>query len=238
MKINKTFVVGLLVLTATVHAGAKSHAGRKSPSVSKSRSNSIVIEKPGDLPELAQRRSDGMFLNTNGAGQAFLYLEQDQGRTVAVLDVSNPASIRESRRVTVDAKSTYDFVQYLGKSLVLIRYRDGSGFAALNVGKNKQPVLTAMSGLPNSSSIQNIDQHTFLFISANSASKGTGDSQIEVVDFSNPSAPVALAVVHGLVQELERQDTGTVFLLGDDGLTVVRRPSIEEEYQLESTDTN
>jgi len=70
-----------------------------------------------------------------------------------------------------DAKSTYDFVQYLGKSLVLIRYRDGSGYAALNVGKNKQPVLTAMSELPNSTSVQNIDQHTFLFASTSSAGK-------------------------------------------------------------------
>ena len=41
--------------------------------------------------------------------------------------------------------------------------------------------------------------------------------------------------VHGLVQRLERPDTGTLFLLGDDGLTVLRRPSVEEEYQLETS---
>jgi hypothetical protein len=238
MKITTIFIVSLFALTTTVHAAGKSHAGKKSSAVSKQRSNSIVIEAPGDLPEMAQRHSEGMYLHTNGTGQAFLYLEQDQGRTLAILDVSDPASIRESRRITVDAKSSYDFVQYMGKSLVLVRYRDGSGYAAINVGENKQPVLTVMTGLPDSSMIQNIDQHTVLFASTNSLGKATGNNQVEVVDFSNPSAPVALVTVHGLVQKLDRQDTGTVFLLGDNGLTVLRRPSLEEEYQLESTYTN
>lgn len=238
MKISTILLVSAFALTATVHVEAKGHAGRKSAAVSKSRSNSIVIDAPGNLPETAQRHSEAMYLHTNGTGQAFLYLEQDQGRSLAILDVSNPASIRETRRISVDAKSTYDFVEYLGKSLVLVRYRDGSGYAALNVGKNKQSVLTAMSGLPNSTGIQNLDPHTFLFGPGNSSGNGTGDNQIEVVDFSNPSAPVTLVAVHGLVQKLERPDTGTLFLLGDDGLTVVRRPSVEEEYQLEATYTN
>ena len=238
MKISTMLLASLFALTATVHAGAKSHAGKKSAPAAKPRTNSIVIDAPTDLPELAQRHSERMFLHANGSGQAFLYLEQDQGKTVAVLDVSTPGSIREARRITVDAKSTYDFVQYLGKSLVLVRYHDGSGYAALNIGKNKQPVLTAMSGLPNSSSIQSINQNTFLFASANGGSTAAPDDQVEVVDFSNPSAPVALVVVQGLVQKLERQDTGTLFLLGKDGLTVLRRPSLEEEYQLETTYTN
>ena len=98
MEISKMLVVSLFALTATAHAGAKSHAARKSVAPTKPRSNSVVIDAPGDLPELAQRHSEGMFLHTNGSGQAFLYLEQDHGKTVAILDVSNPGSIREAGR--------------------------------------------------------------------------------------------------------------------------------------------
>jgi hypothetical protein len=32
-------------------------------------------------------------------------------------------------------------------------------------------------------------------------------------------------------QKIENSDTGTVFLLGADGLTVLRRPQLEEEYR-------
>ena len=85
MKISngKRLLIAVLAVTATAQAGTKSH------------SSSIVIDSPTDLPELAQRRSEAMYLYTNGSGQAFLYLEQDQGKSLAILDVSNAGSIRE-----------------------------------------------------------------------------------------------------------------------------------------------
>jgi hypothetical protein len=40
-------------------------------------SKAIVVKSASDLPELAQRPSEAMYLQHTGAGQAILYLEQD-----------------------------------------------------------------------------------------------------------------------------------------------------------------
>jgi hypothetical protein len=226
ISIRKTSLIAVLAVTATAQAGTKSH------------SSSIVIDSPADLPELAQHRSEAMYLHTNGSGQAFLYLEQDQGKSLAILDVSNPGSIRDVGRVSLAVRSTYDFVQSLSHSAALIRYRDGSGLAVITFKKYKQPVLVAAPGLPNLANIQAFGQNTLLFASAGNPSSPSQDNQCEVIDVSNPAKPKSLVAIHGLKQRLERQDTGTLFLLGSDGLTVIRRPSIEEEYQYESTYTN
>jgi hypothetical protein len=58
------------------------------------------------------------------------------------------------------------------------------------------------------------------------------------VDVSNPSKPATLATIYGVQERLERQDTGTVFLLGSNGLTVVRRPNVEQEYEIHQTQVN
>jgi hypothetical protein len=207
MKLNNvsTLLIAILAVTATVQAGTKPH------------SSSIVIDSRTDLPELAQRRSEAMYLYTNGSGQAFLYLEQDQGKSLAILDVSNPGSIREVGRASLAVQSAYDFVQSLSHSAALIRYRDGSGFAVITFKKYKQPVLVAAPALPNLANIQAFGHNTLLFA---------------------PAKLKSLVAIHGLKQRLERPDTGTLFLLGSDGLTVIRRPSIEEQYQYESTYTN
>jgi hypothetical protein len=228
MKISngKSLLIAVLAVTATAQAGTKS------------RSSSIVIDSRTDLPELAQRRSEAMYLYTNGSGQAFLYLEQDQGKSLAILDVSNPGSIREVGRASLAVQSAYDFVQSLSHSAALIRYRDGSGFAVITFKKYKQPVLVAAPALPNLANIQAFGHNTLLFASANNPSSPSQDNQCEVIDVSNPAKLKSLVAIHGLKQRLERPDTGTLFLLGSDGLTVIRRPSIEEQYQYESTYTN
>jgi hypothetical protein len=116
--------------TASVQTNAKTH------------SRSIVVESPSNLPEAAQRNSEAMYLLRSASGQAILYLEQDQGRTLAMLDVSDPDAIRASGQVSIAAPSPYDFVETLKDSAVLIHYRDNSGFATVHFKKVKQPVLT------------------------------------------------------------------------------------------------
>jgi hypothetical protein len=228
MKLNnvRTLLIAVLAVTATVQASTKPH------------SSSIVIDSPADLPELAQRRSEAMYLHANGSGQAFLYLEQEQGKSLAILDISNPGSIREVGRVSLAVQAAYDFVQSLSHSAALIRYRDGSGFAVISFKKYKQPVLVAAPALPNLANIQAFGHNTLLFASSNNPSSPSQDNQCEVIDVSNPAKLKSLVAIHGLKQRLERPDTGTLFLLGSDGLTVIRRPSIEEQYQYESTYTN
>jgi hypothetical protein len=56
-------------------------------------------------------------------------------------------------------------------------------------------------------------------------------SDFQVIDTSTPSDPVLLATVKQVKHRLVKDDTGTPFLLGSDGLTVIRRLSVEEEYK-------
>jgi len=51
----------------------------------------IIGESASDLPELAQRPSEALYLQHTGAGQAILHLEQDQGRKLAILDGHRPS---------------------------------------------------------------------------------------------------------------------------------------------------
>lgn len=179
-----------------------------------------------------------MYLRSTGSGQAFLYLQQDQGRTLAILDVTNPASIREVGRASLGAQAEYDFVQALSDSAALIHYRDRSGFAIISFRKYKQPLLVATPELQTPASIKLVGERTVLLTSANGPSATSQNSQCAVIDISDPLNPTSLVVIHGVRQQLERPETGTIFLLGKDGLTVIRHLSMEEEYQQEINQTN
>lgn len=218
-KIGKTIVAVIFVATASVPANAEM------------KSKSIVVESPADLPEVAQRNSEAMYLHYTGDGRAILYLEQDQGRSLAILDVSDPARIRSAAQVSIGAPSPYDFVETLRDSAVLIRYRDNSGFAVIDLGKFKNPVLTEASQFEHPAHAEALGHNGLLLASTTRPSSPVEDPQYEVVDISNPSKPAALATVEGVQERLERSETGTLFLLSNTGLTVVRRPHVEEEYE-------
>jgi hypothetical protein len=55
---------------------------------------------------------------------------------------------------------------------------------------------------------------------------------LTVIDTSAPSDPKVLATVRQVKHQVVNDDTGTTFLLGSDGLTVVRRLSIEADYKV------
>jgi hypothetical protein len=174
-----------------------------------------------------------MYLCYTGDGRAILYLEQDQGRTLAIVDVSDPAAIRAVAQIPVDARSTYDFVQTLSDSAVLIQYRDHSGFAVIDLRKFKRPMLTEAPQFQHPARVEALGNNGLLLASTTLPSPEAEDPEHDVFDMSDPSKPASLAVVEGVKQRLERQETGTVFLLGDSGLTVIRRPGVEEDYAAE-----
>src|SRR6266404_3242009 len=199
------------------------------------RSKAIVVESPSDLPELAQGRGEAMYLHHTGAAQAILYLERDQGRKLAILDITDPAKIRAVGQVSIDAPSAYDFVQDLAESAVLIRYRNHSGFAVISFKNYKQPMLKSEPEYLHPASVQPEGSGGLLLVSgASGASAPAREPEYEVLSISNPSSPTPLATIPGVIQRLDRPSTGTVFLLNDQGLTVVRRLAAEREHNIEN----
>jgi len=217
--ISKTVIVAILVVAVGVQAEV--------------RSKSVVVESPSDLPELARGRGEAMYLHRTGEAQAILYLERNQGRKLAVLDVTDPANIKGVGEISIDAPSAYDFVQDLADSAVLIRYRNHSGFAVISFKNYKQPVLKSEPEYLHPASVEPDGSSALLLVSANGGTTQPREPEYEVLSVSDPSNPTPLATISGVIQRLDRPQTGTVFLLNDQGLTVIRRLAAERENKIE-----
>jgi LVIVD repeat len=212
--ISKMIVAAAVAATVSVQADARTH------------SRAIIVVSSSDLPEMAQGNSEAMYLHYMGDG-AILYLEQDHGRTLAIVDVSDAAAMRGIARVSVDAASPYDFVGTLRDSTVLIRYRDDSGFAIIDLKHFKKPLLTEAPRFQHPARAEALGNNGLMLVATTGPSARAEDPQYEILDISNPSQPAVLGTVEGVQQRLERSETGTLFLLGKSGLTVVRQPSLE-----------
>jgi hypothetical protein len=198
-------------------------------------SKAIVVESPSDLPELAQGRGEAMYLHRTGGSQAILYIERDQGKKLAFLDITDPAHIKAVGQTSINAPSAYDFVQDLAESAVLIRYRNHSGFAVISFKNYKQPVLKSEPEYLHPAGVQSEGSTALLLVSgAKGASAPLArEPEYELLNISNPSDPAPLATIQGVIQRLDRPSTGTVFLLNDQGLTVVRCLAAEQEHKTE-----
>ena len=196
------------------------------------RSKTIIVDLPSDLPELAQGPIEAMYLHHTHAAEVILYLEKDQGRRLAILDVTDPAHIHAVGQVSVTAPASYDFAQYLGNSTVLIHYRNHSGFAVISFKNYKKPVLTAEPGYLHPAKVQPDGSDAFLLVSAGSSTSSPArePQSYEVISVAGPTP---LATVKGVIQRVDRPGTGTIFLLNEEGITVVRSLAAEEEHQTE-----
>ena len=222
-----TLATSMLAITLSAHAAVKSHSG------------SMIVEQPSDLPESAQNATDAMYLHETSAGEEILYLEQREGKRLAVLDVTDPAQIRTLSQVSVDAPAPYDFVRDLGDSAALIRYRDNSGVAVVSFRQYKRPVLSSAPAFAEASAYESLGQTGLLAESTGGVPQA--DSRTvgyNILDFCAPARPAVLANAPDVRQRLFLRDTGTLFLLNDQGVTVVRQPQVELEHATELVELN
>ncbi len=127
-------VTGLL-LTLPVHAEIKSHSAN------------LIIEQPADLPEMARTPGQSLFLYQAGDGETYLYVEQQNGARLAIFDVTDPAKIKASASVPMNAPGAFDFVRYRNNRAELIRFRESGQLAELDLRNPKSPALKIASAL-------------------------------------------------------------------------------------------
>lgn len=212
----------LTITVATAGAAVRPH------------SKTIVIESPDNLPLLAQANADAMYLHDTNDGKTLLYIEAQNGRQITALDVTDPARIQPTAQIEIPATSAFDFVREVGDEGVLIRYRNGSGVALLSFKHSKQPALVTSSAFDSADSSEALGQTALLIASKEVMSHPIGDPQnYKVVDTSNSSQPGLIATIPTVTQRLDKPDTGTLFLLNKNGVTVVRRLRVEEEHRSE-----
>src|SRR6202008_1919269 len=112
---------------------------------------------------------------------------------------------------------------------------DHSGFAVISFRDYKRPVLTAHPDYLHPANAEPDGTQGELLISANAldAQRPAQDPQYQVLTLFASSGATPLATVENVIQRVDRPETGTIFLLNDKGVTVIRRLSPEREYLTE-----
>jgi hypothetical protein len=221
--IKSTLVLGLVVAAAvlTSTANAEIH----------SRSKELVVLEARDLPEQAQTPGNSLFLHSDSAGSTYLYVEQQQGARLSVFNVTDPARITLVVSTPLAAESAFDFVRPLGDHAELVYFRDSQKKAVLDLRKTKRPVLRVISTVTDLGPAETLGESGLLVTSQAHKYVPAVARDYQVVDIA-ASHPTQLATVKDVKHRVTNDETGTTFLLGGNGLTVVRRLSIENDYKV------
>jgi hypothetical protein len=198
-------------------------------------SNNIVLVTPTDLPVLARQSGEAMLLNDALDGRTFLYIEQDEGSRLAILDVTDPGHIKGAGSVQLDASGPFDFVSPVGNQGELVRFRQDDAEAVLDLRK-KTPSLKAVQGLTLTGPVTQLGNHGFTVSGHAPELRRAWDYQ--VVDTANSRQTNQVFDVPQVREELTKADTGTTFLLTEKGLYVIRRPAVETVHQVLAISSN
>jgi hypothetical protein len=197
------------------------------PAVHANPSNNIVVVPPTDLPELARQSGEAMLLHDTIDGRAILYVEQEQGARLAIFDVTDHVNIKGEGSVQLGSAGPFDFVSPIGSKQELIQYRQGHEDAVLDFHKVNLPNLKAVPGLTLQGPITRLGNDGFIVTSQDTELPRARDYQ--VVDTASAQLLNAVFDVKQVREEISKADTGTTFLLSENGLYIVRRPAIESE---------
>jgi hypothetical protein len=190
-------------------------------------------------PIAATTDAQDLMLHGDDNGSTFLYVEQQKGALLSVYDVTDPAKITLDASVETGARSSYDFVGAMGNK-ELIKFRDGSGSGVIDLQTAKAPKLTAIEGaLPTTT--EALGDEGYLASSSQTGPATEADllpRAVQVVETATV-APHVVDTVASVTKQVVRPETGTTFLLGQDGVTVVRQVATERAYaqQLELWNT-
>ena len=188
-------------------------------------SNDILLVPPANLPTLARQGGEAMFLHDTKDGRIFLYVEQHQGTQLAIFDVTDPARVRGEGSVQLDASGPFDFVADLGKRGELVRFREGQGEAVLDLRNN--PVLTRVQGLDTRDSTILLADYASRLTGPGFAPVGQGPRDYKIFQSGDSPSDDRVIEVRQVRQDVTNPDTGTTFLLAENGLYLIRRPALE-----------
>lgn len=232
MKVANPARVGILIALLAIAGTGISKAELRS------KSNDLIVMEPGDLPEPAQSPGNSLFLYQDNRGSTFLYVEQQQGARLTVFDVTEPSKVTVVSSTKLDVPGSFDFVRPLGESAELIRFRDNKGVAVLNLHKPKAPAVRVVNALQEPGPTESLGETGLLLINEPYNYIPAQAHDYQVVDLSHPSEPVLLTTIKDAKHRVGREETGTTYVLGSAGLTVIRRPRVEDDYKTHQLQMN
>ena len=146
--------------------------------------------------------------------------------------MTNPAKIKQELAAELDAPGSCDFVSSLGDYADLIRFRDGQGEAVLDLHKAKAPTIKIVPGLKLHGLAERLIGDGFTIANQASVQSDANARNYQIFATVNSREPERVYEVKQVRQEITNDETGTTFLLGADGLYVIRRLAVEEEYEI------
>src|SRR5260370_27009774 len=129
--------------------------------------------------------------------------------------------------VPVQGSGVFDVVRYLNDRAELVRFRDSGQLAEL------KPALKGASALSESVHSESLGQTGLVMINGHYRYVSGAAHDYNLVDVSNPAHPRPVATIKQVKHKVVNEETGTTYLLGSDGLTVIRRPRVEEDHKIE-----
>jgi hypothetical protein len=192
--------------------------------------NNIVVVHPKELPELSRQSGDAMFLHETIDGKTLLYIEQNRGGRLVVLDVTDPAHVTGEGSVQLNARGPFDFVSELGERKELVHFRQSQKDAVLDLRKADSPALDGVQGLTLQGPAMLLGTEGFTVASqadAKADASTPAPRDYQVVDTAGSKEPALVCTVKQVREEITNAETGTTFLLANDGLYLIRRP-VEE----------
>jgi hypothetical protein len=227
--IKSTLALGLVVAAAVL-------ASSPAEAEIHSKSSDLVVMEARDLPEQAQTPGNSLFLHSDNAGRTYLYVEQQQGARLSIFDVTDPARIKLVVSTPLAAQGTFDFVRPLGNNAELVYFRDGQKEAVLDLRNARRPVLRMIPATTNFGPAEPLGESGFLVTAQAHQYTPAVARDYQVIDVAG-SIPTQLATVNDVKHRVTNDYTGTTFLLGTDGLTVVRQLSVENDYKEQQLQT-
>src|ERR1700733_6562040 len=198
-------------------------------------SNNLIVVPPTDLPELARQTGEAMLLHETIDGRTHLYIEQNHGAQLAMFDVTDPGHVKGEGSVQVDAPGPFDFVSTLGDRAEVVRFREGKGSAVLDLHKVNVPTLTKVQGLTLQGTTMPLGDDG-LTVTSQTDTNARSTRDVQVVDTASLGESNHVFDVKEVREVLTKHDTGTTFLLTQNGLYEIRRPAVERENALRERD--
>jgi hypothetical protein len=169
-----------------------------------------------------------LMLHRTNNGSTFLYVEEQQGAVLAVYDVTDPAHIRLESSVPTGGHGSYDFAGAIGNR-ELIAFRDGSGSGVIDLQQATAPKLAMIAGAVPASS-ERLGDAGYLASSFVTAGPAAQPRSVQVVETAT-EVPRVVSTVAKVTKQVARPETGTTFLLGENGVTVIRQIATERAYE-------
>ena len=192
--------------------------------------SNFIVQVLSTKPEFTQNSSQDLLLRADDHGTAYLYVEQQQGALLTVFDVTDPQHIKLTAEIPTEARAAFDFVTPVGASSELVAFRDGSGNAVLDLRKAKAPRLSNVGGAGSPNELLG---NSGYLSSSLAQVKAVTPQPREVQLVETTGTPRTIATVANVTRQVNRAETGTIFLLGNGKVTVIRRIDAERSYAID-----